>query len=205
MQYKSFQKSLGFSIIELIISISIMLLIGFTIWIFQKNIFSSNNTISGDVIAQNDVHRAFKEITSEIRSASFSSLGAYPIDNATTTSFIFYSDIDDDGVKERIRYFLDGTIFKKGTLKPSGNPLIYNPTNETISETIHDVDNGTTPIFNYYDTNYDGFTSSLTNPINILAIRLIKITVIIDHDPSKLPSPITFTTQVSIRSLKDNL
>ena len=205
IQHKSSQNSIGFSIIELIIGLSILGLIAFAIWIFQKDIFSLNNTISGDITAQDDVRRAFKTVTSEIRSASSSSIGAYPIDSATLTSFIFYSDINDDGIKERIRYFLNGTILKKGILKPSGNPLAYNPANETISEIVHDVANGATPIFNYYDTNYDGFTPSLTSPINVLAIRLIKITLIVDHDPSKLPSPITFTTQASIRNLKDNL
>ena len=205
IQYK---KSIGFSMIELIIGISLLLMIGVAIWTFQKDIFSLNSTISDSVVAQDDVRRIFKTITSEIRSASASSIGGYSIDSATSTSFIFYSDINDNGIKERIRYFLDGNTLKKGIVEPSGNPIIYNLANEKISEIVHNIrniDNNTAPIFSYYDTNYDGSTPPLADPVNILAIRLVKITVIVDQDTSKLPSAVTFTTQVSIRNLKDNL
>lgn len=205
MQRKLFNSSLGFSVIDLLVSLFILSLIGVAIWTFQKDVFSLNNVISSTITAQEDVRRVFKTITAEIRSASSSNIGAYPIDSATLTSFVFYSDIDGDRIKERIRYFLNGTILKKGVLKPTGNPLVYNPAAEIIREVVYDVANGATPIFSYYDTNYDGFTPPLTSPIDVLAIRLIKITVIVDHDSSKPPSPVIFTTQASIRNLKDNL
>ena len=44
-------------------------------------------------------------------------------------------------------------------------------------------------MFRYYDTNYDGTTGALPEPINISAVRLVKITLVIDKDPSALPSP----------------
>jgi hypothetical protein len=208
IRYKFFQKSHGFSMIELIIGISLLLMIGVIIWTFQKDIFSLNSTISDSVVVQDDVRRIFKTITSEIRSASPSSVGAYLIDSATPTSFTFYSDINDDGIKERIRYFLDGNTLKKGIVESSGNPIVYNLANEEISEIVHNIsniNNNVAPIFSYYDTNYDGSTLPMADPVNILAIRLIKITVIIDQDTTKLPNAVTFTTQVSIRNLKDNL
>jgi len=204
-QGKFFKNNLGFSMIEVVVVIFILGLIGASVWTLQSDIFSLNNIISGNITSQEEARNSFKAMTSEIRSISPSSIGSYPIYEANPNSFIFYSDIDDDGLKERIRYSLDGNILKKGALKPSGNPLVYNLANEVISEIIHNISNDSTPIFSYYDTDYDGTTGPLDQPVNIIAIRLVKITVIVNSNSSNPPVLITFTTQVSMRNLKDNL
>lgn len=203
MQYKFFNAA--FSLVEIIIVIFVLLLISIAVWTFQSNVFSLNNIISGNITAQEEARSSFKMITAEIRSASPSSTGAYSLSEAGVNSFTFYSDIDDDGLKERIRYFLSSSILKKGIIKPSGNPLVYDPDNEETTEIIHNVYNDTTPIFDYYDANYDGTTDPLVQPVNISAIRLVKITVIVNSASLEAPIFTTFTTQVSMRNLKDNL
>jgi prepilin-type N-terminal cleavage/methylation domain-containing protein len=195
----------GFSLIEAMVVIFIIGLLVIAISTFQRDVFSLNTLISNSLTAQDEGRRALKTMTAEIRPLSPSSVGAYPIAEANPTSFIFYSNIDSDQLKERVRYFLDGATLKKGVIKPSGAPLSYNPANEIITELIHDVANGATPIFSYYDTNYDGTTPPLAQPLDILKIRLVEITVVIDKNPNRSPGPITLTTQVSMRNLKDNL
>jgi len=189
----------GFSVVETIIVIFIISLIGIATIEFQKDIFSLNTILFNNLVTQDEIRRTLKVMTAEIRPLSPSSTGAYPIAEANPSSFIFYSDIDNDQLKEQIRYFLDGTTLKKGIIKPSGTPLTYNPVNETKSELIHNVITDT--IFNYYDKNYDGTTPPLTQPVDISAITLIKITIVIDKDPDKSPGPITLTTQVAMRNL----
>ena len=195
----------GFSVIEVLVGIFIIILIGLAIYSFQKDIFSLNRTISGSLAAQDETRRALKSMSAEIRTASPSSLGAYALSQTATSSFTFYSNIDDDSFKERVRYFTDGSTLKKGVIKPSGTPLTYNPANEVISELAHDVADAATSIFSYYDANYDGTTQSLEEPIDIAAVRLVKITIVIDKDPQAPPEPIVLTTQISMRNLKDNL
>lgn len=206
MIYKKRKKNnSGFSIIEVMVVIFIISLMSTVVAVFQKDIFSLDAVFSNSLVSQDQARRALKMMTSEIRPLSPSSVGAYPIVEVGQTSFIFYSDIDGDQLKERIRYFLDGAIFKKGIIKPLGNPLVYNPANEVISEIVRDVAIGTTQIFSYYDENYSGVTPPLAEPVNILSVRLVKITIVIDKDPNRSPGPITLTTQVSMRNLKDNL
>ena len=195
----------GFSLIEVSVGIFILSLIGLAVYSFQKDIFSLNRIISGSLTAQSEVRRALKSMSAEIRTASPSSLGAYALAQTSDLSFTFYSNIDSDSFKERVRYFLDGTTLKRGVLKPSGAPLTYNPANETISEVVHDVASGATPIFSYYDENYDGTTQPLAEPIDISAVRLVKIIIMVDKDSQAPPGPMTLTTQISMRNLKDNL
>jgi len=132
-------------------------------------------------------------------------LGSYPIETAGITAFTFFSDINSDGLKERIRYFLSGTTLMKGVIVPLGSPLQYLSNTEVLTEIVHNVRNGSTPIFTYYDSSYNGSTSPLSQPVSILSVRLVMITLILEGDPNRQPAPITVTTEVSIRNLKDNL
>ena len=199
------RNNIGFSVIETLVTIFILTLVGMAVWTFQKDVFSLNSNISSSLDAQQEARKAFKAMSAEIRSISPSSTGSYPIAEASSTSFTFYGDIDNDGLKERLRYFLDGSALKKGVLKPNGNPLAYNPINEIVAEIVRDIANGATPIFDYYDTNYDGTTAPLAQPVSVIPTRLVKMTFIIDKNPLRPPAPITMTTQVSMRNLKDNL
>ncbi len=194
----------GFTLIEVIVALCIFLLIGLTILSFQKDIFVINMTLSDSIATQTEIRKLFKSISSEIRSASISSTGGYPIAYANATNFTFYSDIDNDGFKERVRYFVDNDVLKKGIIKPSGNPLSYNSANEVISIVINNLINDSQPVFEYYDSSYDGSSLSLSEPIDLLAIRLVKITVKVDKNPSRPPGDITMITHISIRNLKNN-
>lgn len=195
----------GFSIIEAVVAISILTLVGIAVYTFQKDVFSFNRIFSQNITAQEEARRALKIMSAEIRAASPSSVGAYAIAEAATSSFVFYSNIDDDSFKERVRYFLDGAVLKKGVTKPTGDPLTYNPASEVVSDVVRDMANGATAIFSYYGTEYGGTTPPLAEPIDISAVRLVKIMIMVDRDPSAPPAPISLTTQISMRNLKDNL
>lgn len=200
--YKNKMRS-GFTIIETLFGVSIFVLIVILLTLFSRNVWVYNSFISGGLVETDAGRQVLKTLTSEIRTASNAETGAYVIAVASPSSFTFYSDIDDDGLKERVRYFLSGTSFQKGVIKPTGTPLTYNIANETISTIIDQLTNSI--LFEYYDRNYDGSGSPLPSPLSIPDIRLVKITIVIDKDPSRPPSAMTFSTQVSIRNLKDNL
>lgn len=195
----------GVSLVEMLVVVFIVSLIGMAVWTFGKDIFSLNKFLSNSLTAQNEARRALKIMSAEIRTVSPSSLGAPALSGTAVSSFTFYSNLDNDSFKERVRYFLDSTTLKKGVIKPSGNPLTYNQANEVVSELVHDMANGAIPIFEYYDTNYNGTTGPLVEPISVTAVRLVKITIIIDRELSSPPGPITLTTQITMRNLKDNL
>ncbi|MBY0376364.1 prepilin-type N-terminal cleavage/methylation domain-containing protein, partial [Patescibacteria group bacterium] len=197
-------KHRGFTLVETLFSVSIFVLILMAITMFARNLWNYNSFISGGLSGVEDARKVLKTATAEIRSTSSANTGAYGIAQATATSFTFYSDIDDNGLKEKIRYFLNGTNLQKGVIIPTGSPLTYNAANEKISTLAQNVTN-TTTLFDYYDKNYDGTTAALSTPVDIASVRLIKITLTIDKDPNKPPAPITLSTLVMLRNLKDNL
>ncbi len=202
---KNTENNKGFTLMEILITMAIFTFIMGAVSLFARDIFQYENIFSGGLNAYDDARKVLQPIASEVRSASSSSLGSYPIEVAGDTNFVFYSDINNDGLKERIRYFLSGSILMRGVIIPAGNPLQYSSSDETISEIVHGVVNNSTSIFTYYDSNYNGNTSPLAQPISVLSVRLLKINLIIDMDPNREPLPVTVTTQISFRNLKDNL
>lgn len=193
----------GFTLMEILVGVSIFILVTGVLTLFLRNVLIYNSSIFTELTEINAGRTALKTMKAEIRTASSGSDGAYAISLANATSFTFYSDIYDDGLKEKIRYFLDGTKIQKGVIKPTGSPLSYVAGNEVITTLVSGVIS--TSIFSYYDKNYDGTTAALPFPVDISSVRLVKITFVIEENPNRSPSPISLSTQVSLRNIKDNL
>jgi prepilin-type N-terminal cleavage/methylation domain-containing protein len=197
----------GFTIAEMIIVVAIAAALIAAFGKFQADTFSFNRVFQAGMTVNRDAERVVKVMASEIRSMSPASNGAYPIEAVATSSITFFNDIDNDGSKERIRYYLDFATrtFKKGVVKPTGSPLTYNLGSETQSNLLENVRATTSPIFTYYDTGFTGTSSPLAAPVDILRIRLVKINIALDVDPNQAPVPIDIMTYVTPRNLKDNL
>jgi prepilin-type N-terminal cleavage/methylation domain-containing protein len=203
---KIFFNKKGFTLVEVLVATFIATMIFFAVFYFGQGIFSFNSNAQANLSAQSDARRVLKNIVEELRSASPSSLGSYPISLAGTSTLTFFVNLDSDAYKEQVRYFLSSSQLKRGIIKPSGSPLTYNPANEQISLMIRDISNATsTPIFDYFDSNYAGTTTPLTQPVQITKIRLVRVNINIDKDKNRSPSPINVTSQVFLRNLKDNL
>ena len=194
----------GLTLTELLVAIGILSMLVIGVSAFQRDVFSLNSNIQGSLNAQLSARAALREFTAEVREASPSSLGAYPIVEAGTSSFAFYSDTDDDGERERIRYYMQNNVLRKGITRLSGGT--YNTANEETRLIINDVHNGSsTPLFTYYNGSYAGSGAALAAPFPIYDVRLVKLTLMLDDDPNRSPDPFVLTTQVTIRNLKDNL
>lgn len=191
---------------EIMIAVGIATGIFMVIFNFGQSIFGFNATAQSNLEAQTSARRILKTIVKELREASPSSLGAYPVAVAATSTITFFSNIDGDTVKEQVRYFIQGKDFKKGVIKPTGSPLVYNPGVEQVTTLVKDVSNSTsTPIFEYFDSTYTGTSTPLAQPVQVTRVRLVRITFKIEKDPYKAPNVITVISQVFLRNLKDNL
>ncbi len=195
----------GFTLVEVITTVAIFSLIVLVVGSFTYNVFWLNTHNTNNVNAVYEARSLLHTLANELRSASPSSLGAYPIEIAATSTLTFYADTNNDGLKERIRYFLADTTLKRGSITPSGSPLTYNPVNESFRTLVTGVRPATTTnLFQYYGSSYDGNDPPLSYG-DVLSIRLVKITLRIQQSQAFNPSPVTAVTQVSLRNLKDNL
>lgn len=195
----------GITLAELLVAVSIFVVLAILVGLFGRDIFSFNSFIQSDLNAQIEGRRAIVVMTSEMREMSPSSLGAYPLAQAATSSVTFFSDIDSDSQKEQVRYYIQGNKLMKSVINPSGSPLVYNSGSAVISTVVNSLSATTTPIFEYYDTNYTGTSSPLSVPVDISQVRLIKISIPLERKRSGLDTPLVLTSNATIRNLRDNI
>jgi len=195
----------GFVLAELLVALAILAFIMIGVGALTSNIFKLQAYNSEAMTETDELRRFMKTFVAELRSAETSDNGGYSISAAASTSITFYDDLYNDGKREQIRYYVSGTTLNKGVTASTGVPPVYTSANETISEVIHNLTSANTTIFSYYPATYAGTTTPLTVPIDIAQIHLVKAQVIVDTDPNRAPGPVTDSTQVSIRNLKDNL
>lgn len=195
----------GMTLIETAVALGIFSLIVVAVGAFARDVFYFNDVLQIGLNNVTEARKVLRPFANEVRSAQPSNLGAFALAQTATSSFAFYSDIDNDGVRERVRYFLVGDEFRKGIIEPTGSPLVYNAANESVIKVIKNVV-PSAAIFNYYDSAYAGSTTTpaLAHPVTPVDVRLIRVDLTVDANPNRAPSLMTVTTQVTVRNLKDN-
>lgn len=187
--------------IEVLIAIGILAMITLTVTLFAVDIFKSQFFLGDSLEVEEGIERALNQITPEIRSITNSSNGSYAIVSVSSSSFNFYSNIDSDSLIEKVRYFLDGATFKKGVIKPSVNPIVYDPADEVITDLADDIISD--DIFYFYDKTYEGSSGShLEQPVKVSVIKSVKVSLTADKNINLPPSPTSIETFINIRSLK---
>jgi prepilin-type N-terminal cleavage/methylation domain-containing protein len=196
--------SKGFTLIEILVVIAIVSGVAVLIGLFTLDI-SNFGIFLGDTIgAQQELQQTMNLMLIEIRSIGPSDSGSYPIAAVASNSFTFFSNIDSDNSFERVRYFLDGTTFKKGVVKASGAPPIYNLATEKISILVNNVlvQPGTN-IFSYYNAKYMGSGSALPFPFPIASVRMVRVDLTSDRTPQDIQSRVTYSISAKLRNINE--
>lgn len=194
----------AFTLLELLLILGISTLIAVPAGYLIYHFFFYSRALDERLLTESQVRGSLERMVKELRKASPSDAGAYPIESAEPHSLVFFSDVDNDGSRERIRYFLDNEILKRGEVKSSGQPPTYDPNKEIITPLATFVKNGTSSIFNYFDANYSGTGSPMSFPIVVNDIRLINISLTIGLGSLSSLEQIKLNTNVMLRNLKDN-
>lgn len=198
-------RSRGFTMMEILVALGIFLLLVIPTSEMLIHSFRYNAIIWEQLKTQNDGRRSIREVVDVVRKAEASSLGAYSIAVASDYDLTIYANVDEDSYREKVRFWLDGTTLKKNVIKPSGNPLGYSGAGVT-TELAHDVVNVSKgiPLFVYYDENFTGTQASLSLPIDVTKVRIVKIDLELEKDPTETPVPLRVESMVQVRNLKTN-
>ena len=88
--------SRGVTLVEVLLGMAIFIIIALGSAELLLDSLKYRDVIWEQLSTQNEGRKAVSDFISELRTATLSSIGAYPIEKATTTEFIFYANIDTD-------------------------------------------------------------------------------------------------------------
>ena len=203
------QSKNGFTLIEMLVAMSILIIMTGAVTAFFVFLYREQAADIVRIERINIASQAIKKISSDIRKINRAEDGSPPIEFGGEQLLIFYSDIDGDGLTERVEYSLAGTNLERTVTEPTGDPCEYvNPADPTVA--VRDVKNGTEPVFKYYDGNYTGSEDPLPLPdpppdppsVNITEVKLIEISLDINPDNNYLTQPFHIETKIHPRNLK---
>jgi type II secretory pathway component PulJ len=198
------KKRSGLTLLEVVLSIGLTALIVIVLSKFSSTVTSVGTVINQRLQVQQDLEQTIQVMTTEIRSAGPSASGGYPLESAASSSFIFFSDVERDGVMERVRYYFGTSTLQKGVVEPSSStPPIYVSSTEIVKAVIPNVIIGSSS-FQYFGSSATSTAAPLTSPVDIAAVRFMRISISADVSTSSAPKPITFSNTITIRNLRSN-
>ncbi|MCH7951949.1 type II secretion system protein [Patescibacteria group bacterium] len=197
----------AFTLIELLLGMGIFVALVAGVIAIQAFLAQSEAFSLSSVLTTENANAALQTAMAELRSARQSENGSFPLEEATDQQITFYSNADNDEDIERVRYFLDGTELKKGTIDPVGFPATYPSASEVVKIVAEHIQNGTDPVFYYYNEDWptDTTNNPLSTPAPLSQVTLVKISVRVNADPDRPEGELTLEPFVQIRSLKTNL
>ncbi|MCD6149229.1 prepilin-type N-terminal cleavage/methylation domain-containing protein [bacterium] len=189
----------GMSLIEMIIAIAIFTIgiEGFSL-LFVKT-WKQNSFILEKGTASMAASRGVQKTVDVIRKARQADNGAYPIISANENDLVIYSDIDKDGVTEKVHYYLSGGALKAGITDPAGAPPAYPAGDQTVNDVSRYVVNTSAPVFSYYDSD----NNLLTTPANVNEVRMVKVYLETNANPAHFPNNVDIQSFATIRNLKN--
>lgn len=190
----------GFTLIETLVAISIFAVMMLSITLFFATLYKEQGRDIARIQNVEIAGRAVDGINGEIRKMRRAENGYSPLSAAEAQRLVFYSDVDNDSLTEKIEYILNGTNLERRLTEPGG-ALDYSGA-PIVSVVASNVVNGVNPIFRYYDESYTGTEPPLANPVNVTRVRIIEISLDINTDTVRLSTPVHIETKVQPRNLK---
>lgn len=194
----------GLTLVELLVTIAIATGVMITVTFFALDITNFGLFLGERLETERELEQTLRSFAIEVRSMTTAENGSYPVAAANETSFTYYTDVDLDGTIEQVRYFLNGTTLQRGTTEPSGTPATYDPADENVRDVVQYIVPGP-DLFTYWPDGWVGETASLSTPINLSDIRLVRLRATVDKDTAVPPAGSTQSVHITIRNLRGEI
>ena len=182
---------------EVIVAVAVFSIIMVAVVAFFASSWKNHKLILNTNSASITANQATSKVVDVVRKARIGDNGAYPIQSVASFDLVIFSDVDKDGVTEKVHYYINNNNLLMGTSDPSGNPPVYPVADSETKIIAKDIINDSgEPIFYYYDN----ANNIISNPAaNISLIRMIGVNFVVERKEGDL----NIESYASIRNLSE--
>lgn len=194
---------MGYTLVETIVVIALFSLIMLTIFTLILSFYRQNDYAVQQSAAIQNARIAVTTLVKDLREATVSESGSYPLVQLSPNSIRFYSDIDRDEAVEQVHYYINSQFqLVKESVDPIGSPALYNstPTTTYVANHIRN-DFMNIDIFRYFDAT----GTEITNLNDADAVRFIEVNLVVNVDPIRQPEEFVLRSSAFIRNLRPTL
>lgn len=186
----------AFTIIEIIVVVGLISAVSLLVTMLLTQSFKSYRIKKQSIELEEKAATVMREFERSTRAAT-------KINYASSSELNFFRFFDfESSSPSQVRYFQEDGKFKVGITGPSGSEpnVTYPVSDEKITLIIDDLQNADS-IFAYYDDS----GNQLAEPFNLSDIKMIGLVIELDKNGDEPPAPMSETTKVNLRNMKDNL
>lgn len=201
----------GVTLVETIVTIGILSIVMLGSSIFFVRMWRTHSFTIELGVASFVADRGVERAVEDIRRARQAENGAFPIVRADDHDIVFYEDYDNDGIIERVHYYVEDQKFRVGITEPdmSGLAPSYPSGDQVIEDAADYIVNESMgyPTFEYYDDEgkilaYDDVRDiALPTPATPSDIKMVKVLLFVNPDPIQKPDNVRIQSFVVIRNL----
>lgn len=197
----------GMTIIEILLTVAILGILGAGVLGLQYILSQNQTLVLRNYVSIDQANSNITSLTKELRMASEAEDASFALESLGDNEIIFYSDYDFDGQTERLRYFLDGSSFKRGVIEPTDPPATYPEDSEKIKILTRNVRNASEAVFTYYNGDWpqDTENNPLSIPVTLSDVKLVKIFLRLNPRSDQPDKDFSLESSASMRMLKENL
>jgi type II secretory pathway pseudopilin PulG len=193
----------GLTLMETLIAIGIFAMVAQLVgWLFIKNLHTNATILT---IGKKSIvaGRSLDKITKNLRKMQTPLTGEAPFVSGGDFSLTFFSDVDNDGQAEKVRYFLAGQNFQEGIAEVTGNPPTYSFSTKNIKNLTNNIVNAADePIFFYYARNSAGELTSdaLSLPEEMAKVTSVRINLKVRTNENNAEENTVFKSFIQLRN-----
>lgn len=192
----------GLTLIEMLVAISITIILLGTVSTFLIRSFYLNRYAIEQGLNISVLQNCLHNFSANLREARQAEDGSYLLESCQEYEVVFYSDTDNDGIAEKLTYYLENSQFKLETIEPdlAQNPISYSAGTSTVQTIGGGVVNAdlAEPLFYYYEEDAEvpleaGFSPS--------QVELVRLRVYANVDTEEAPDSMVMETMVRPRNI----
>ncbi len=189
----------GISLVETVITIGIAVFALITIGTFTLSFYRNHAYAIEQSFAVNSARKGVDRMVRDIREASFSDEGGFPVVSIGAYEIVFFSDIDRDDMIERVRFSLDNGLLLRGQADSTGTPPEYPVSDDMesiVSDYVRNEEYGHA-MLRYYDEEGD----EIIDYDLVTDVAFVTIDLMVNINPDRLPHDFILKSSASLRNV----